>query len=75
MLITLFARKELTQESLSISHGLRQKMDTVIYRDKACKEVFVRWPWHLSNCPDRRFKRVTLNCYRWQLQWVPCVVA
>lgn len=40
MSITLFARKEPTRDTISIAHGLGQKLDTVLYRDHACKEIF-----------------------------------
>ena len=38
MLITLYARKEPTTDPVSIAHGLTDKLDTVVYRDKECTE-------------------------------------
>lgn len=69
-LITLFAKKEPTADSVSIQHGLEKKLDTVIYRDQECTQVIARWPWHYSNCPRRNQKRVTLDCYNWNLSWL-----
>jgi hypothetical protein len=71
MLIVLFARKEPTADDVSKQHGFSSRMDTVLYRDKACTEVAARWPWFASNCPDRRFKTVMLNCWKWKLEWLP----
>lgn len=68
-LINLYARKEPTKDSASIFLGLGQKKDTVLYRDPECTIVAARWPWHYSNCPRRGQKRVTLNCFRWNLVW------
>ena len=70
-LITLYARKEPTADSVSRAHGLGDKQDVVLYADKECTRQKARWPWHLSNCPTRRNKFVTLNCWRWKLEWLP----
>lgn len=69
-LLPLFARKEPTKDSIAIAHGLSDRKDTVLYRDKSCTKQVARWPWHFSNCPQPRHKRVTLNCCRWDLVWV-----
>lgn len=68
-LLTLFAKKEPTSDSVSIQHGLGNKQDTVLYRDKECTQVAARWPWHYSSCPRRNHKSVMFNCYRWNLAW------
>lgn len=69
-LLTLYAKKEPTTDSVSVAFGLKKKLDTVIYKDRACTETYARWPWHYSSCPRRGQKRVTLNCWRWNLEWV-----
>lgn len=69
-LITLYARKEPTTDALSVSHGLRDRKDTVIYKDKECTNLVARWPWYQSSCPRRNQKRITLNCWPWNLSWV-----
>lgn len=69
-LITLYARKEPTTDAISVNNGLRGKKDTVIYADTEGKNLVVRWPWHQSNCPRQNQKRITLNCWRWNLSWL-----
>lgn len=32
-------------------------------------EVFCEWDRFYSNCPTKRNKYVTLNCYKWNLSW------
>jgi hypothetical protein len=33
-------------------------------------ELYATFPsWH-SGKPDKRFKYLTLNCYRWRLEWI-----
>ena len=67
-MITLYAKKEPTIDPVSIHHGVKE-MDTVLYRDTAHTDEKARIPWHHSNCPDRRYKYVMLNCYRWRISW------
>lgn len=68
-LLTLFARKEPTTDPVSIQYGQGHKLDTVLYRDASCTILAARWPWYASNCPRRNQKRVTFNCFRWNLSW------
>jgi hypothetical protein len=68
-LINLYARKEPTQDKVSICHGLGKKMDTVLYRDPDCSIVATRWPWYYSSCPRQGQKKVMFNCFRWNLVW------
>lgn len=49
--------------------GLERKRDTLIANDPDFTDVRVRWPWYKPNRPVSR-KRVTLNCYEWELVWV-----
>lgn len=65
-LITIFARQEPTTEPF----GATQRFDTVIYRDRECKNRFVRFAWWSESRPRRR-SRITLNCYSWNLEWLP----
>lgn len=69
-LLTLFAKKEITSDTVSLQHGLGNKLDTVLYRDPECTQVAARWPWHHSDCPRRGQKRVMFNCNRWNLAWL-----
>lgn len=41
-----------------------------IYRDASARVFFCVIPgWH-SDCPDRRYKKLTINCVRWALCWI-----
>lgn len=68
-MITLYAKKQPTTDSVSIEHGLKHKNDTVVYRNPECTEQVARWPWHYSKCPRRGQKKVTLNCFQYLLAW------
>lgn len=49
----------------------RRAYDVAIYKDAACTELVARWPWHRAGTrPDRRYRRVMLNCYRWPVVWL-----
>lgn len=61
-LLTLYARKEPTQDPASLMLKLKNRFDTALYRDKACTVLAVRWGWYLTGCPRRGQKRVTFNC-------------
>ncbi len=70
MLITLYARKEPTTDPILKSHGEDKRQDTVIYADRACTQLKARFSWLFSGMPRRGQKLVTLNCFRWHLEWV-----
>lgn len=69
-LLPVYVRREPTADSVALAHGLSNKKDTVFYRNAQCTEVMARKPWHQSGHPRKNSKVVTLNCYRWQLEWV-----
>lgn len=69
-LLPVFTRREPTTDSVALAHGLANKKDTVFYRDALCTDVMARKPWYQSGHPRRNSREVTLNCYRWQVQWV-----
>lgn len=74
MLITLYARQEPTNDGILLSLSLESKRhDTVIYKDRECTEIKATIPWHYRNRPISR-KTITLNCYRFNLEWLPKVV-
>ena len=60
--ITLYAREEQ-------AGGAPLRRDTCIYHDKECTRLFARWKWYRCQRPVGR-KHVTLNCYRYALEWV-----
>ena len=39
-----------------------------VYRDTG--EVFCVIDRYNNSKPDRRFKYMTLNCYRWRIRWI-----
>ena len=69
-MLTVFARREPTVDPVAKAHGCGHKQDTVFYRDAECKDVMARKPWHQSGHPRKNSRQVTLNCYRWQLNWI-----
>lgn len=70
MLITLYARKEPTQDPVLKAHGLGRRRDTVIYSDAACTKPKARFSALGSQCPRTGTTRVTINCFKWRLKWV-----
>lgn len=48
-----------------------KRFDVVAYADPEATQHKARWPWHYRSKPDRRFRRVMLNCYRWRVVWLP----
>lgn len=77
-MLTLYLRREPTTDPATLeSYGQAglpvpaSHRDTVAYRDPAATARAARWPWHYSNRPDRRFRRVMFNCYRWNVVWLP----
>lgn len=71
MLITVYARKEPTTDSVSIAHGQGDRLDTVIYQDRTCTQRKARFGWFQSSNPRRGQKTVTINRWRWAVEWLP----
>lgn len=69
-MLPVYVRREPTVAPLSLAHGCAHKRDTVFYRDPQGKEVLARKPWYQSGHPRRNSKQVTLNCFRWAVQWL-----
>lgn len=57
MILPVFAYKE---ENGAIS----------IYKDELGKKFFCQFSADHSNKPTKRNKRVTLECWQWQLNWI-----
>jgi len=76
MMLSLFARRELTADDVAIKYlsatELKQKrhMDVVVYEDSMCRTPKARWSWYQSSKPTRRNHTIMLNCYRWRLVWL-----
>lgn len=77
--LTVYARHEPTTDSATrdaVACGAvskaaaRRLLDVQIYRDRARRRKFARFPWHYSNKPTHRNRYITLNCYRWKLHWL-----
>jgi hypothetical protein len=69
-LIDVYARKELTHELPSANPKEVLLYDVQVYKDAEAKTPFGRFMWYSSNKPTRRNKYVTLNCYKWKLNWI-----
>ncbi|MBN3760884.1 hypothetical protein [Burkholderia sp. Ac-20365] len=70
LLITVFARREHTNDAVLLQHHPQtRKQDIVIYRNRECTDLMARIPWHSSNRPRKSSRRITLNCWRWKLEW------
>lgn len=67
----LYVRREPTTDPSCRSKGINAPLDSVAYQDRQCLKPIARWPWHLSNCPDRRFRYAIVNCSRYRLEWLP----
>lgn len=70
-LLTLYARREPTRCTLLQQHGLGRMHDTVVYADQECTQPKARFAPLIGNPPRRGQKRITLNCFRWALSWMP----
>jgi hypothetical protein len=65
-----YARQEITTDSYTLrAYPKTKKKDTVFYNDRECTEFYCLIPWYHNNIPISR-KRVTLNCFNWEIEWV-----
>lgn len=76
-LIKVYARRERTTDAATAdmrkAMGIKSpsnQMDVQIYRDPEAKVPFARFSWHMADKPRRDQKRVTINCYQWELVWL-----
>jgi hypothetical protein len=44
--------------------------DVIIYRDAQLNQIMCKFDWYSTNKPTMRNKYITLNCNRWQIEWV-----
>lgn len=79
-LLPLFLRREPTTDSAladyckALGRPIPRKLDVVAYAsldDAKAKHQKARWNWANSRKPRRRRDTVTLNCYQWQVCWLP----
>lgn len=57
MILSIYAYKELDGS-------------VTIYKDDIGRDVFCKYNKYHESKPTRRNKRITLNCYTWQLHWI-----
>lgn len=62
-LLTLYARKHF--------HSDGRAFDVIVSRDRDQRDRVAMYRAGMSNRPDRRFKTIVHNCYRWALEWLP----
>lgn len=78
-MLTLYARQEPTKDQTARDHlseaELQSCFDVVLYRNPEATDLHTRFGWHVASKPDRRNKYVTINCYRWKLEWLPALLA
>ena len=43
--------------------------DVLAYKEEACLVPVARWTWDNPDRPDKRFKSVMFNCFRWGVVW------
>lgn len=72
----LFLRNEpttnyATVELCRIAGRTPTRKDVQAYADRDATQPIVRWPWDYSNKPDRRYKRVMINCASHEVEWLP----
>lgn len=44
--------------------------DIQIYKDQKGKIPFARFPYYYSNKPKKNQKKITLNCFTYDLEWI-----
>lgn len=44
--------------------------DVLAYKEPECIRPVAHWCVGQSNRPDRRFKYIMFNCYRWRAVWL-----
>jgi len=72
MFSPVYLRKESTSCTLTLAQPaplVPSQRDVVAYQEPGGR-VMGRWPWHYSNKPTRRNRRVTLNCVTRPIVWL-----
>ena len=60
MMLSLYAKK--------VNHNLG--FDVIVYDDPAMVQPKCHYQWHSTLKPDYRNKYITLNCYRYKVEWI-----
>ena len=73
-LIRVFARYEPTTDPIAVSNLGRAEIararDVAIYRDAAATRCIARFGCDRKR-PNVLTKSITLNCWRWAIEWLP----
>lgn len=69
-LLTLYARREPTKDQLAKKYLGPESLDVVIAKDPEFQNVIHRYAPDRKR-PDRRYRFVNHNCYRFNLKWLP----
>lgn len=76
-LIRVFARYEPTTDPIAKANlcraDLARALDVAIYRDAAATQRMARFNSDRKR-PNRRNKVVTLNCWKWAIEWMPSLL-
>lgn len=71
MNLTIYARKEPSTDEILLKYAPNQKeFDVAIYSDKLAQHKKCVIRWDLSSKPTRRNKWLTINCFRYRLEWI-----
>lgn len=74
-MLKLFARMEPTTDDVARQHmspkSFAKKRDVAIYDDRECTKPKCRFMWYVSRKPRRFAPNATINCYKWELEWLP----
>ena len=76
MMLSVYCRKEpttceLTRTTMPEVLKYPWGRDVVAYEDAECTKPKARFVWDASSKPDRRNKRVNLNCATYNIVWLP----
>jgi hypothetical protein len=67
---TIYARREPSTDWYLAKYApSAKKMDVQTYKDQEAIKLFGRFMWY-QNPPRRGTKKLTLNCYRWNVVWL-----
>lgn len=53
-----------------LASGFFGKLDVAVYKDPEAKHPMARFTYGRKRPTPNRTKRVTINCYSWQLEWL-----
>jgi hypothetical protein len=68
----LYLRREPTADAVWLQYGDgRTKWDVRYYRDRQAKHLRATCPWHYRSKPRRGCQTTMLNCWRWNVVWLP----